>query len=235
MKLFKLFSFSLSLVLLFAGTLIAAEHLPAPTINISPDVYYPLDEILYIEGVSRPNSAVQIQLTKQGARPVRFTVRSDVNGEWVLAEKVPLTAGDWEVRARLLHAKDSASSWSNPRVFKAIVSGITVGGINIKFAFLSFLVVVLLALGIAAFWYFSWKVKRLNARLLTKEIREAKDSVREGLSELRRDLLDELRILELSGKKLSADERARKEHVLRELDTLGRNMEKEIQDIEEKL
>lgn len=233
MKLFKLFF--PALLLLFAGTLIAAVHLPAPTINISPDVYYPLDEILYIEGVSRPNSAVQIQLTKQGARPVRFTIRSDVNGEWVLAEKVPLAAGDWEARARLLHAKDSASAWSNPRVFKAIVSGVTIGGINIKFAFLSFLLVVLLALGVAAFWYFLWKVKRLNARLLAKEIREAKDSIHEGLSELRRDLLDELRILELSGKKLSADERARKEHILRELDTLERNIEKEIQDIEEKL
>src|SRR3989344_2574005 len=121
-----------------------SKNLVAPTISISHDIYYPLDEILYIEGRVKPDSTIEIQFQKQGARPLKFVSKSDANGEWVLAEKVPLEAGDWEVRVRALEGKDKVSAWSNPRVFKVIVSGIVIGGINIKFAALSFLIVILI-------------------------------------------------------------------------------------------
>ncbi len=213
----------------------AAEDASVPTITINPDVYYPLDEILYIEGRATPNATVQIQFAKQGARPVQFGTKSDPNGEWVLAEKVPLEAGDWEVRAREASGIDKVSEWSNPRVFKVVVSGITLGGVNIKFASLVLFIVLLLMLGLATVLYFTWKVRRLNSALLSKEIREAEGSVREGFSELRRDLLDELHLLESSGKPPSAEEISRKEHVLRELELLQKNMEREIGDIDAKI
>ncbi|MBU6415103.1 hypothetical protein KGQ34_02590, partial [Patescibacteria group bacterium] len=79
---------------------------------------------------------------------------------------------------------------------------------------------------------FLWKVKRLNSVLLAKEIREAESSVREGFSELRRDILEELRLLESSGKTLSAEEISRKEHILRELELIQKNTEREISDID---
>ncbi|MBI2591777.1 MAG: hypothetical protein HYW34_03825 [Candidatus Brennerbacteria bacterium] len=44
-------------------------------------------------------------------------------------------------------------------------------------------------------------------------------------------MIDELKIMESSGKTLSVEELSRKEHLLRELDLLERNMDKEIQDI----
>ncbi|MDO8600006.1 MAG: hypothetical protein Q7R73_00075 [bacterium] len=72
-----------------------------PTIAVYPDVYYPFDEVLYLEGSAKPVSVVQLQLTKQGARPETFTTKSDSRGEWVFAEKIPLVAGEWEVRARI--------------------------------------------------------------------------------------------------------------------------------------
>lgn len=131
--------------------------------------------------------------------------------------------------------EERVSDWSNPRVFKVIASGVTIGGVNIKFAALVFVIVVLLGCGIALALYFSWRVRRLRASLVAKEIREAQASVRDGLSELRRDLLDELKFFESSGKALSADELSRKEHILRELDMLEKNMEKEIGDIEERM
>ncbi|MDO8600005.1 MAG: hypothetical protein Q7R73_00070 [bacterium] len=115
-----------------------------------------------------------------------------------------------------------------------MASGITVGGINIKFAALVFLIVVLLLCGVALVIYFSWRVRRLRSSLVTKEIREAQGTVRDGLSELRRDLLDELKLIGSSEKNLSSDELSRKEHILRELDTLEKNMEKEIQDVADK-
>ena len=148
---------------------------------------------------------------------------------------MPLDAGDWEMRARVVEDANVTSQWSNPRVFKVIVTGITIGGVNIKFAILVLTLVMVLMLSAAIIWYFSIRITKLNARLVAKEIGEAKDSVRDGLSEIRRDLLDELRIIGSSGKHLSSDELARKEHLLREIDKLESTVEREIQDIEERL
>ena len=215
----------------------AAENFPVPMISVNPDIYYPLDEILYLEGRAKPNSTVQVQFQKQGAKPLKFNSKSDANGEWVLAEKVPLESGDWEVRARLIAAgggingQEKTSEWSNPRVFKVIVSGVTIGGLNIKFAFLVFVLLVVLFAAAFIFFYFRWKVRQLKAVIVSKEIKEARDSVKDGLSEIRKDLIDELKIMESSGKTLSVEELSRKEHLLRELDLLERNMDKEIQDI----
>lgn len=211
----KLYFIILPLFIFSAFGVIAAETLSAPTININPDVYYPFDEILYLEGRARPASNVEVQFQKQGAKPLKFNVKSDANGEWVLAEKVPLSAGNWEVRVR-----SETSEWSNPRVFNVIVTGITIGGVNIKFAFLSFVIIFLLLTGTAVAFYFILKVRRLKSELVSKEIHEARESVREGVSHIRGDLLEE--------KKQSS----KKEHLVRELDRLEREMDHEISDIE---
>lgn len=235
MKLVKTFALLPFFILfLLAGAVLAAD-LSVPTIAVSPDIYYPFDEILYLEGRAIPNATVQIQFQKQNARPLKFNTKSDSNGEWVLAERVPLDAGYWEMRARVVEDANVTSQWSNPRVVKVIVTGITIWGVNIKFAVLVLALVAVLMLSAAIIWYFSIRITKLNARLLSKEIGEAKESVREGVSEFRRDLLDELRIFGSSGRQLSPEEFARKEHLLRELDKLERNIEHEIQDIEKEL
>lgn len=86
--------------ILFSG-FASAEVLPTPTIAVYPDVYYPFDEVLYLEGSAKQASVIQLQLTKQGARPETFSVKSDGRGEWVFAEKIPLASGEWEARARI--------------------------------------------------------------------------------------------------------------------------------------
>ena len=193
----------------------AANELPVPTINISPDVYYPSDEILYLEGRAKPTSNIEVQFQKQGAKPLKFNVKSDTNGEWVLAEKVPLRAGDWEVRVR-----STASEWSNPRVFKVVITGITIGGVNVKFAFLSFIIIFLLLSGAAVVSYFILRVRRLKSDLVSKEIHEAHESVREGMSHIRDDLIGD------------KEQPSKKEHLVRELDRLEKEMEREISHIE---
>ena len=65
----------------------AANQLPAPTINISPDIYYPFDEILYLEGRADSASNVEIQFQKQGVKPLKFNVKSDINPNSIIAEK----------------------------------------------------------------------------------------------------------------------------------------------------
>lgn len=225
----------LSALAVSAFSPVLAQKLPEPIISVSPDIYYPLDEVLYLEGRAVPNTRVEIRLQKQGYKPRNFTAKVDSHGEWVLAEKVPLEGGEWEVRVRTIESATSTSEWSNPRVFKVIVSGITLGGVNIKFAMLSLLLIGFIILGAAAVMYLNWHVKRLRAALVSKEVREAGETVREGIAEIRRDLLAELRLLGQEGRPLNHEELARKEHILNELDKLENQMQKEIRDIEERI
>lgn len=213
----------------------SAAELPQPTIVIHPDIYYPLDEVLYLEGRAASNYAIELRFQKQGAKPLTYRTKSDSRGEWVFAEKIRLAAGDWEVRARIVDSQDpeNISEWSNPRVFKAAITGITIGGINIKFAALSLVIIILLILGVMLVLYFTGRVSRLKAALLDKEIREAREAAHKGFSEMRQNLLDELKSLE-SRKNLSSEELERKAHLLRDLENLERGVEKEIDDIQER-
>ncbi len=179
---------------------------------------------------------LEVRFQKQGAKPLTFRIKSDSRGEWVLAEKIQLEAGDWEVRVSENDPENSEnfSEWSNPRIFKVLVNGITIGGINIKFAALSLAIIILLIVGGLIVIYFAHRVSRLKKALLEKEINEAKQSARDTTAEMRKNILDELKLFE-SKKKLSVDELARKEHLLHDLENLERHMEKEIEDIEERL
>jgi hypothetical protein len=93
-----------------------------PYISISPDYFYTIEEILYIEGRSDPNAVVTVDLRKDSGteKPIRFQIKADSSGEWVVAEKTNLSIGDWQVKARQQVGAD-VSDWSNPRVIHSVV------------------------------------------------------------------------------------------------------------------
>lgn len=216
----------------FNVALFAAENLKVPTIAVYPNTYFPLDEFLYLEGRAQAETAVQIYFQKYGSKPVKLNVQSDENGEWVLAQKILLDSGDWEVRVRTVLSSGKISDWSNPRVFEAVVSGITIGSVNIKFTVLSSILVILTIIITILVWYFAFRIRRLNGRLFIKEVKEAKDALHTGLATLKRDILDELHLLDSENKPLSSKQLLRKERLLRELDKLEIKVEREIEDIE---
>ncbi len=49
---------------IFSALVLAADILPAPKISVAPTSYYPLDEVLYLEGSASPNSRVEIYFEK---------------------------------------------------------------------------------------------------------------------------------------------------------------------------
>lgn len=211
----------------------AAEEVPAPSINIAPDTFYPLDEVLYMEGRATPMADVRIMFQKQGSAPVNFTIKADQNGEWSLTEKVLLETGDWEVRARIM--KDgTVSEWSNPRLVRAVVSGFNVGSFQVKYVSIALILVAILGLGIALSIYFAHRIRKLRKQLLEKETDEVRHKIIEGFDEIRSDILSELQGLESrqGERQLNASEIARREHLLKELHTIQDNIEKEVRDVE---
>lgn len=196
----------------------AAADLGVPVIAVNPDIYYPLDELLYLEGRAKPSSAVQIQFQKPGAKPIKLVTKSDLNGEWVLAERVPLEAGDWEVRACAAEEGRSAEC-SNPRVIKAIVSGLVLGGVTVKFTF----IFLLLFLAGCVIVYLLWRIRR-EARARTEV------EIQQDFSELRRDVTEELKHLE-NKRELSQEEKEHRDKLLRELEQTERGIERRLKNM----
>jgi len=234
----------------------AQEELPTPNIAVSPDIYYPQDEIIYLEGSAVPDSTLEINFQKQGQKPITLTTRSDARGEWVLAEKVPLNEGDWQVRARMVKFTGETSLWSNPRLIKAVATGFVVGGVTFKFSALVFFMLLVFVLSVVMVIYFYSRMRRyqmqtqslrikelqkelaqkraeLDRSLLDRNKDDARALVERGFSDLRSTILQELKHIEAAagGRVLTPQEEEHKEHLLKQLEGIENEIEVKIKSI----
>lgn len=218
---------ALSLSLSIGSAVWAASAL---TIGVSPDIYYAGDEILYLEGQAPSNQNVEVHFTKESGKPVKFIARSDANGEWVFAEKVPLEEGNWEVRIRTVESSGGVSAFSNPRIIKVIVPGIVIGGAFIKFSFLIFLLFALLVASAALIGYFAHRAKQITRE---SEQDSARIVVEENFNDLRRKIRDELEHLDERTARgtSSKTEEDHRNHLLRELREAEEAIEKKMKNI----
>lgn len=206
-----------------------SQPLPEPSISISPDEYYPFEEILYIEGRSVTGAIITVTLQKQGEKPVKFTTKTDSNGEWVVAEKTYLSSGNWEVRARS-QVGTQISDWSNPRVIRSIVTGVNIFGLNVKYVVIVVILVIFLIVIALMFVYFMRRIRRLKEGLFAKQLHDTEDRFHRGIAEIRKDLMEELKILTMQAQNrpLNPEEIERKDHILRELDELERTVNQDM-------
>lgn len=238
-----------------SGGILFAVGPEPPEIAVYPDVYYPLDEILYLEGRSAPSSTVQITFTMQGAKPITLNSLSNVRGRWVLAQKIPLESGNWQVRARVVDvAGDSVSEWSNPRIIKVLITGVIVAGVTVKFVSLLFLLFSVLTASIILIFYFSFKAKRFQAGAQNMRFREFQQQLMEKtaaledaviskgrdaaeilceklLSELRRDIMMEAEHLKVHNPDIAKDEIRHWEQLLEEVGRIEQNIKQKIEEI----
>ncbi|HEY4475457.1 MAG TPA: hypothetical protein VJB92_01915 [Candidatus Paceibacterota bacterium] len=234
------------LALIFQGFLIASaqeaqpivtiqptpkEPLGEPYIARSPDYFYPFDEVLYIEGRAEPGAIVSVELRKESGteKPVKFTEKTDVFGEWVVAEKVYLSPGNWQVRARQ-QLGTRLSGESNPRVIRSIATGITVLGMHVRYIIIAAFGLVFLGILLSIFFYFRRKVRLLERGLMEKQLKDTEERFHRGFSEIRKDLMDQLKDLALNsqGRTLTPEEVGKRDHILRELEELEKNLEHDI-------
>lgn len=228
-----------SVVLIGADSFVAfaqAQPMAAPVepyISVSPDIFYTLEDAFYLVGRSDPKALVQVKLTKQGELPIKFSVYADANGEWAVSEqRVYLSAGNWEVRA-VQQVGAQVSGSSNPRIIRSIVTGIDIFGFQIRYVVIAIVVIIFLAILGVVFFYFRRKIKNLQRGLMEKQLRETEDRFHKGFAEIRQDLMNQLKDLASNsqGRPMTADEIEKRDHVLRELEDMERNLDHDIGDI----
>lgn len=220
----------------------------APEINVAPEIYYPLDETLYIEGKADPKSKVELFFEKPGSNPVRITVDANSGGEWFLSQKLELASGEWMVRARVSY--DPPSDWSNPRIIQSRVTGFVVGGVRVKYAPIAIALVLLFLLGGGFLLYAIMRARsvrigaherelqegmeKLQKELRLKDREAAEVSLEQHFGEIRNRVLKELEHLESRAKKndkLSGDEEAHRAKLLRELREAEDTISKKVKEI----
>ncbi|MEK7555140.1 MAG: hypothetical protein AAB518_04120 [Patescibacteria group bacterium] len=203
-----------------------------PYISVSPDEFRTLEEVLYIVGRSDPKAIVTVTLTKQGEKPIKFTVPADSSGEWTITEKTYLSAGYWQVRAKQ-QIGTLISGESNPRVIRSVVNGVSIFGWNVRYVVIAGVLLFFLAVVTSLFVYFRKKIRTLQRGLLEKQLRETEDRFHRGFTEIRKDLMDQLRDLAAgtSGRPLTPDEVSKRDHILREIEEIEKNLEHDVADI----
>lgn len=227
-----------------------AADIVVPTINVAPQQYFPLDEVLYIEGKGPVSSKIELFFEKVsgGSQPVRLIVDANSNGEWFLAQKVELSSGEWSVRARAA-VGTNVSDWSNPRIIRSLLSGVVIGGVTFKYApiAISLFLAVFAAGALLIYAFFRARGARERSReaeykskteILERALREkerkiAEAAIMQSFGELRKNILAELDHLDskLRDGVLSREEEDHREKLLRELREAEENIEKRLREI----
>ncbi len=218
------------------ATFPSAHPLLEPSIATSPDTFYPLDDFLYLAGQSQPGAFVTVILERDGGKPLQFTATAKASGEWVVNEKAYLSSGTWEVRARQTVSGET-SDWSNPRLIRSVVTGVTFLGVKIRYVLVASVLAFMILLVAGVMFYFLRKLRRMRQDLLQKQVHDTEDRFRRGFSEIRKDLMDELKLLTANSQNRppTPEELDRKDHLLRELDELEQNLGQDVGNIKGKL
>lgn len=221
---------------------------PAPEINIAPEIYYPLDETLYLEGKAVAKVTVELFFEKPGSNPVRVTVESNSSGEWFLSQKLELSSGEWMVRART--ATDLPSDWSTPRIIQSRITGIILGGVRIQYAPVAIGLVLLFLLGGGLLIYSIMRVRRVRQEAHERELHEGMEKLEHELrikdreatealleqhfSEIREGIMKELEHFEVKAKDnggLSPEEEEHRAKLMRELREAEESIQKKLKEI----
>jgi hypothetical protein len=186
-----------------------------------------------LKGTTRPNSTVEIILTKVGAEPVVHKVTSDSAGVFTFIPEGKFSTGVYEVKARATDAYGAQSLDSDTvRIAVQEPGLIRIGSVLISFLSVIIPLIALLGLAVVGSWYMVMYMRRFRGAI-RRESSEALDILHREF----RTLEDELKAQEV----LIAESRKTKKLTKAEADmiaTLGRalqtsqkNVEKEISDV----
>ena len=221
----------------FANLGFAQKAELAPPYISTLSEYVTNEDIFYVGGkTDTPNSEVIIYLQNlQSGETTSVSVFSDARGDWFYSHGTFISSGNYLLWSQA-HVGDVLSPPSPQVQLTVQPTAIQFGASRIS---KELLYLILLSIAAAAFLVILTYViyhghhARKKHVLLSKEIREAEESVKRGFALIRRDIEEELRMVrsKIRGK-ASAKPRVSEERLLKDLAEVEQYVGKEVWDIE---
>jgi hypothetical protein len=186
-----------------------------------------------LKGTTRPNSTVEIIVSKGGTEPTKYQVTSDEGGSFTFIPDGRFSSGVYEITARATDAYGAQSALSEPVKMAVQQPGfIRIGSLIVSVLSVIIPLIILTGITILGSWYLIIYLRRFRKQV-GKESYEALDILHREFSSLQLALRQQEAILQESRKtkKLSKAEADMIEIIDKALQSSQRNVEKEIGDV----
>ena len=188
-----------------------------------------------LKGQTRPNSKVEITVTKIGSEPIVYSVDSDKNGEFIFIPEGTFTIGVYELSAV---ATDEYGAKSDPsdkiRIAVQQPGYLKIGSLIVSVLSVIIPLLVLLGITILGIWYLILYSRRFRKRVKVESF-EALQILRREFGDLQTTLREQESIVQASRKtkKLTKAETEMIQVLDLALQSSQKKVEKEIADITE--
>jgi len=198
-------------------------------------------EILTAKGTALTNSKVVVYLQRENDQAKSSTIKSDENGNFVFTSDGGLSEGNYKMWAQTI---DNRGAISNPSAGISIAVGqsiffkiasllISIFSLIIPLVALIVLLMFLILYGWYRFYLFSEKLRK---EACEKEIRKENQSLYKVIDVLRKNIQEQINMLEEIKNKRTLTEEEEKiiNHLKKNLDEVEESTGKEIEEIKEK-
>jgi hypothetical protein len=195
------------------------------------------EEIFYVGGKTDfANAEVVIYLQNLGTGETfsQYT-ESDNKGDWFYRHTNFLSPGNYLLWAQGKTGEELSPP--GPQVKMTVNrTAVQFGGSKISYETIYLVIIILLSvliLGLVAFIMYHYYHGKKKHKALTKDIKEAEESIRRGFAILKRDIEAELAIVRRAGLNdvLSAEERIKEAQLLSDLENIQKHVGREIWEI----
>jgi hypothetical protein len=224
--------------MVLTSTARAESGLFAPPVitTVSKDIFN--DEIFYAGGrSSEPSVEVILYLQRlEDGQTSSYHVSSDAKGYWFYRHGTFLQTGSYLIWAQAEQGEQLSPP--SPQVAMMVAShALQLGTSRFSYEAIYFIAMLLLALIVLilsmAIWYHYHHGKQKHTKF-SEEKAKIEESIRRGFALLRRDIEEEMELLSYSklNKDMSRQEKEREEQLLRDLETVKRQIGEEVWELE---
>jgi hypothetical protein len=169
-----------------SATSFVIAPLPLPIITDSTKSLASPNQVFTIRGSAIPNGIITILFTS-GTRSFTASAQADANGYWALSEREHISAGTWEVRARVTDARGAMSNPTAPVTLRVKSLFGNVWPFILEWSGVIMSTLAALALIVAFALYLAHHI-RLWRWALKRDLRAFKVELQKDLAELEADL-----------------------------------------------
>lgn len=215
-------------------------------LSIAPPIFtsYPdklqSGEILTAKGTALANSKVVVYLQRGSDQAKSSTIKSDENGNFVFSSDGGLSEGDYKMWAQTIDNRGAISSPSagiSIAVGQSIffkISSLLIGIFSLIIPLVA-LIVLLMFISLYGWYRFYLFSEKLRKEACAKEIRKENQSLYKVIDVLRKNIQEQINMLEGIKNKRTLTEEEEKiiNHLKKNLDEVEASSEKEIEEIRE--